>query len=123
MSRDIENTEDIKFFVDEFYRKVRADSLLSPVFASHIPEDAWPQHLERIYRFWNAILFSEKGFEGNPMEKHLPLPVGAEHFSQWLLLFNETIDKNFSGKIADLAKKRAFSIAQLILFKKKTLGK
>ena len=114
---DIENLENIKTLVDNFYFKVKNDEILSPVFASRIPEDAWPAHLQRMYAFWNAILFSEKGFEGNPMMKHLSLPIGEEHFSRWLALFNDTIDKHFHGPKANEARKRAASIAQIMQFK------
>jgi hemoglobin len=119
--KDIEGIEDIKTFVNGFYQKVRADALLSPVFASKFPDEAWPAHLERMYAFWNAILFAERGFEGNPMQKHLRLPIGEGHFSQWLALFNETIDANFSGAKAAEAKQRAKAIAQIMNFKINTL--
>ena len=68
--------KDIETFVNSFYQKVRKDALLSPVFASNIPDETWPLHLQRIYDFWNAILFAERGFEGNPVQKHLQLPDG-----------------------------------------------
>lgn len=119
--KDIENLEDIKLLVNTFYRKVRNDAFLSPVFASRIPDEAWPAHLQRMYAFWNAILFAEKGFDGNPMQKHLRLPIDETHFNQWLLLFNATVDEHFSGAKADEAKKRAASIAQIMNFKISTL--
>lgn len=119
--KDIENIEDIKVAVDSFYGKVRDNDLLSPVFSSRIPGDAWPVHLQRMYAFWNAILFAEKGFEGNPMQKHMQLPIDEAHFTQWLALFRETIDEHFSGPKAEEAKQRAASIAQLMNFKIKSL--
>ncbi|WP_121354672.1 group III truncated hemoglobin [Flavisolibacter nicotianae] len=115
--RDIENLDDIRTFVDAFYGKVRNDNLLSPVFDSKIPAAAWPAHLQRMYAFWNAILFAERGFDGNPMQKHLSLPIEEKHFSQWLALFRATIDENFSGPKAEEAKQRARSIAQIMNFK------
>jgi len=114
---DIRNLDDIKILVNNFYDEVRADSLLGPVFASKIPADAWPSHLHRMYAFWNAILFAEKGFEGNPMQKHLQLPIEEIHFSHWLQLFFKTVDTNFSGPKAEEAKQRANSIAQIMNFK------
>jgi hemoglobin len=114
---DIANRNDIKLFVDSFYGKVRNDVLLSPIFSQNIPEETWPLHLEKIYNFWSAILFAEKGFEGNPMEKHMGLPINEKHFNQWLFLFNQTINEHFAGPKADEAKKRAHSIAQIMLFK------
>lgn len=112
--RDIANLADIQTFVDGFYGKVRNNALLAPVFASRIADEAWPAHLQRMYAFWNAILFAERGFNGNPMQKHLQLPIGAPHFSQWLSLFGQTIDEHFSGPKAEEAKERAASIAQIM---------
>ena len=119
--KDIETIDDIRAFVDHFYDKVREDALLAPVFDSKIPAEAWPAHLQRMYAFWNAILFAEKGFDGNPMRKHLSLPIDEAHFSQWLFLFYQTIDELFAGEKAEEAKKRAFSIAQIMNFKISTL--
>lgn len=103
--------------VNGFYAKVQRDEVLSPVFAAKIPAEAWPAHLQRLYAFWNAILFSERGFDGNPMQKHLQLPVGEEHFDRWLALFDQTVDENFYGPKADEAKQRAASIAAIMRFK------
>ena len=119
--KDITSINDIQFFVNSFYDKVREDTLLAPVFNSKIPAEAWPAHLQRMYAFWNAILFAEKGFDGNPMRKHLSLPIDESHFSQWLRLFGQTIDGNFRGEKAEEAKKRAASIAQIMNFKITTL--
>jgi len=114
---DIQNKGDIENFVNGFYNKVRRDEILSPVFATKIPNAAWPAHLQRMYDFWNAILFAETGFHGNPMQKHLGLPVDEKHFGRWLLLFNQTIDECFSGPKAEEAKTRAASIAGIMNFK------
>lgn len=118
---DIQNIDDIKLLVDNFYYKVRQDALLSPVFASRIPDEAWPAHLQRMYAFWNAILFVERGFEGNPMQKHMTLPIDEQHFNQWLSLFRQTVDELFNGPKAEEVKARANSIAQIMNFKIATL--
>ena len=117
MKTDIRDKKDIEKFVNSFYLKVRENELLAPVFASKIPVQAWPAHLQRMYDFWNAILFAETGFQGNPMQKHLQLPIEEKHFSQWLALFSQTIDELFSGPKATEAKTRAGSIAQIMNFK------
>lgn len=121
MKRDIENKSDIETFVNGFYGKVRGDELLAPVFDAKIPDTAWPEHLQRLYAFWNAILFAETGFEGNPMQKHLTLPIGREHFDRWLALFTMTIDENFAGAKSEEAKKRAASIAGIMNYKIESL--
>ena len=117
MLTDIRDKADIEVFVNSFYSKVKDDPLLSPIFASKIAEENWPVHLQRMYAFWNAILFSETGFEGNPMQKHMSLPIEEKHFSQWLALFRKTIDELYAGPKAEEAKTRAASIAQLMNFK------
>lgn len=114
MKKDIENRNDIETFVNAFYDKVRCDETLSPVFATRIANEAWPAHLQRMYAFWNAILFAETGFQGNPMQKHLSLPVDKRHFDRWLHLFHQTIDADFSGPKAEEAKSRAASIAGIM---------
>lgn len=103
---DIKNIDDIKILIDAFYEQVRQDELLGPVFSAVIKND-WQPHLDRMYAFWNAALFSEPGFKGNPFAKHAPLPIQAAHFSRWLLLFNQTVDMHFNGPVAADAKHRA----------------
>lgn len=121
MNNDIQNNNDIEIFVNSFYQKIMTNDLLSPIFNAKIPAGAWPAHLKKMYAFWNAILFSERGFEGNPMQKHLQLPIDEAHFGQWLLLFRQTIDELYEGPKAEEAKQRAASIAQIMNFKISTL--
>lgn len=111
MKTDIQTTEDTKTFVDGFYGKIRNDELLSPVFALRVPADGWPPHLEKMYSFWNSILFNEQSYHGRPFPKHLQLPVTEEHFKRWVNLFHATIDEHFSGENADDVKNRAANIA------------
>lgn len=111
---DIGNKEDIKVFVDAFYDKVRRNTLIGPVFFGAIRGD-WQPHLDRMYAFWDSVLFSNPGFTGNPFAKHAPLRIAQEHFDQWLVLFGETIDENFTGPVADDAKNRAQSIAKIFV--------
>lgn len=108
---DIRSVADIKIFVDQFYEKIRQDDLLGPVFASRIAAQDWPTHLEKMYRFWNTVLFFQKEYRGNPFAKHLGLPVHDDHFKRWVYLFQQTIDENFSGAKAEETKGRAESIA------------
>ncbi len=112
--KDIEGLDDIKRMVDEFYNKVKADALLSPVFFERIPGE-WQPHLEKMYLFWNAALFGEKGYVGNPFSKHATMNISAEHFERWLALFNETVDHYFEGHMANDAKWRASVMASNFL--------
>lgn len=115
MKPDIATREDIILFVDEFYGKVRQDELLGPVFNDVITD--WKLHLDKMYRFWNAVLFGAAGYKGNPFAKHAPLPVGAIHFDRWLDLFRQTIDSHFAGEMATDTKTRAAVMAAMFIHK------
>lgn len=113
MKPDISGLDDIIVFVDAFYGRVQQDDLIGPIFNNVIKD--WTPHLEKMYKFWNAALFSVPGFQGNPFAKHAPLPINAQHFDRWLMLFNQTIDDNFEGQKAKDAKKRAGLMAGVFL--------
>jgi len=115
--KDIQDKEDIKIFVDGFYKKVREDKILSVIFNSKIDSDKWEQHLNRMYDFWNTVLFFQQEYKGNPFSKHATLAVDEKHFNQWISLFHKTIDENFEGEIAESTKMRANRMP--ILFQKK----
>ncbi len=108
--KDIEDINDIKLLVDEFYAKVRKDDLLAPVFALRIKGD-WQPHLDTMYRFWNAALFQVREYVGNPFSKHAKLPIDGPHFERWIKLFYETLDEHFTGPVADEAKSRSMVMA------------
>lgn len=107
MKKDISTREDIQLLVDEFYGKVQKDPLLGPVFA-HVD---WPHHLPTMYNFWSSMLLGDQSYRGNPLQKHIPLAIEGDHFDQWLKLFHETVDANFSGEKAEEIKSRSLSIA------------
>jgi hemoglobin len=111
MKADIKNIDDIQLFVNAFYAKVQTDKLLSPIFFSTISGD-WQAHLNRMYLFWNAALFGERGYVGNPFAKHATLNIEPHHFERWLTLFGETISQHFEGPMAIDAVWRASVMAQ-----------
>lgn len=113
---DIQDLTDIRRFVDTFYGKIRRDQLLGPIFIAAIPGD-WQPHLDKMYQFWNATLFSVAGFKGNPFMKHATLRIDPTHFHRWLELFNETIDADFEGTVAEQAKNRALLMARIFMSK------
>ena len=110
---DIITEEDIKTLVHRFYDKVRKDELLAPVFNAVIKGD-WDLHLARMCDFWGTLLLYTRKYLSDPMIKHMPLPIGEEHFRQWLFLFGQTVDELFAGDLATEAKKRAGNIARLM---------
>jgi hemoglobin len=120
MKKDIRDIEDIKLLVDTFYNKVSEDGLLGPIF-NDVAKVDWSKHLPIMYNFWNSILFGAQGYKGNPMDAHFRLDkkrhLEGNDFNTWKTIFMETIDELFEGEIADSAKKKAVSIADLMFFK------
>jgi len=114
--QDIKDFAAVKLLVDTFYDKVRADALLAPIFNAVI-QDRWPQHLEKMYTFWQTVLLNEHTYQGNPFLPHASLPIHEAHFERWITLFKETIEANFTGSIANDALWRAEKMAQMFLHK------
>lgn len=106
---DLLGDDDIKLLVDSFYETIREDDLLGPIFNERVED--WSKHLPTMYAFWGTMLFGKKDYQGNPMAKHIDLPVEHEHFARWVELFIETVDGLFVGAKAEQAKGAAKSIA------------
>jgi hemoglobin len=77
----------IERLIRGFYARVRADHLLGPIFSSRI--DDWEPHLERMFAFWSSVALMSGRYHGQPMARHLPLPIDARHFDRWLAIFEE----------------------------------
>jgi hemoglobin len=114
--RDLQTLEDIQLLVDAFYAKVQQDPLLKDIFSGVI-QDRWPQHLEKMYRFWQTVLLQEHTYYGSPFPPHAQLPVEKKHFDRWQKLFHATVDANFTGEKATEAKWRATKMAEMFLMK------
>ncbi|SFT47180.1 hemoglobin [Lishizhenia tianjinensis] len=124
--KTIETRKDVELLVEQFYTKVRAHKDLGPIFARHIHDHEWPEHLEKLSDFWETNLFGVRKFKGNPTQKHLavdnahPGGMGQELFGYWLQLWIATLDELFTGDRAEKAKDAARNIAHiqfLILWK------
>ncbi len=113
---DILEIADIRSMVDTFYGKVRQDELLGGIFDGII-QDRWPEHLEKMYRFWQTVLLEEHTYYGSPFPPHLRMPVTEVHFERWKALFNETVDSLFDGEKADRAKWQGSRMAEMFLSK------
>lgn len=114
--KDILSLEDVKLLVDTFYGKVRNDELIGPIFDERI-QDRWPEHLAKMYTFWQTVLLGEHTYYGSPFPPHARLPVEKEHFERWLSLFSETLKELFTGEIAEEAMWRANKMAEMFQFK------
>lgn len=114
--KDIENLEDIKLLVDTFYDRIRQDDMLGIIFNQNI-QDRWPEHLNKMYRFWQTILLSESTYDGRPFPPHAHLPIKQVHFDHWLALFSATIDCLFQGEKTEEAKWRAKKMSVMFMGK------
>lgn len=117
MKKDIRNRIDIELFVNSFYDRIKTNPVIGYIFTD-IAKVNWERHLPVMYNFWENALFYSGTYKGNPLELHKHLhrvmPLEPRHFDQWINIFNETIDELFNGPKADLAKERAYSIAQIM---------
>lgn len=114
--KDILRLEDIKLLVDTFYNKVREDNLIGPIFNERI-QNRWPEHLSKMYTFWQTVLLGEHTYYGSPFPPHAQLPVDQIHFERWLGLFAETLNELFSGEVANEAIWRANKMAVMFQYK------
>lgn len=113
---DITSIKDIQLLVDTFYSKVREDKLIGPIFNERIG-DRWPEHLEKMYRFWQTVLLDEHTYFGAPFPPHATMPIDENHFDVWLGIFRKTVDTLFSGEKADEIKWRADKMAVMFVSK------
>jgi hemoglobin len=117
---DITTRADIEKLIIRFYEKVKTDDVIGFIFTEVVKMN-WPHHIPLIVDFWETILLDNPVYKSNAMEVHYTLNrkvrLEEKHFNQWVKLFVETIDELYVGKVADLAKTRARSIAGLMQFK------
>ena len=105
--------EEITALVYGFYDRVRADTMLGPVFNSHIHD--WDKHLKIMVRFWSSLLLGSGSYSGTPMPKHVALPgLNANMFRQWLALFHDTTqalpNRDFAARAEEYAQRIARSL-------------
>ena len=118
VKRELKDRVSISLLVNTFYAKVRADETLGPIF-NHIIHD-WPSHLQKLTDFWERTLLSHKVYKGNPLAAHNKVDMEMDnsitmaHFGRWLQLWFSTIDENFEGEKATLAKDRARKMSTLM---------
>jgi hemoglobin len=118
MKKDIISKDDIAFLIDKFYKNVAKEASMVHFFENV----DWSKHLPKMIGFWEFILFSTpNAYTGSLMEPHFKLherlPFAKKDFEKWLEIFNQTVDENFEGKLADEAKNAAFGIAATMRYK------
>ena len=109
---DLYNLDDIKLLVNSFYGKIRENEKLKDIF-NKVIQERWPEHLEKMYRFWQTVLLDQHTYNGSPFLPHEKLSVEKEHFVEWVTLFYETVDENFKGEKAEKAKWQGQRMAEM----------
>lgn len=117
MKTDIKNRIDVERLVNTFYDKVKQDDIIGFIF-NDVAKVNWEKHLPVMYDFWESVIFLNNKYVGNPMSVHIILneqvPFTKQHFQRWIELFTGTVDELFEGKKANIAKKKALSIAAIM---------
>ena len=117
----LENREDIYLLVTSFYKKIRKDKVLGPIFNSIIVD--WEAHFEVLTDFWESQLLVRRKYLGNPIEVHQQVDskmnnsITSEHFGLWLNLWFETLDELFTGELVWIAKNRAQKMSTMLFMK------
>ncbi len=114
---DVLDRCDIEYIVNRFYDVMLKDPIVGFIFTDIVQIDL-EHHLPIIVDFWADSLFNENTYQGNPLSKHAEvhtkIPLRAGHFTRWLFLFSQTIDKHYEGTNANLMKHKAEQVAKSI---------
>ncbi len=118
--RDIENQQDLYYMVDEFYKKLLADTKIAYIFTDVVKVNI-QEHLPILVTFWSQMIFGTGGYTNNLTDIHLNIDrmehLTPELFDLWIAHFNETLDENFIGKNADGIKFQAKNLSIILQIK------
>ena len=114
---DVTTREDVSDIVGRFYDEMLKDAIVGFIFTD-VANIQLQHHLPIIVDFWSDILFKQKNYQGNALQKHLELneliKLKPGHFTRWLYLFNKAVDHKHKGENALLMKARAEMVAKTI---------
>ena len=100
---DITNRQDISLLVNTFYKKIREDKVLGPIFNGII--DDWDAHLVLLTDFWETQLFLKRKYHGNPITAHQDVDDKLNH---------TITSEHFEGETAWIAKNRAQKMSTML---------
>lgn len=105
---------DVVRLVHAFYTRVRADTVLAPVFEARL-EGRWDAHLAKMVDFWSSIALASGRDHGKPLLAHRGMGLDEAAFARWLALFEatacEVCDKDAAAFFVDRARRIAESFA------------
>jgi hemoglobin len=98
--------------IDAFYRRVRRDVRLGPIFEAHVKD--WDEHSERLTDFWSSLMLTSGRYKGNPFATHRPFAAALdpELFERWLELWQISTDEMFPAEIAAEFQRKAGRVAE-----------
>lgn len=98
--------------VTSFYRRVRRDPLLAPIFNDAIED--WPGHLGKLAAFWSSVMLATGRYKGQPMMAHLRHAgaITPAMFTRWLSLWTETTEAMMPPPAAAALQEKAARIAE-----------
>jgi hemoglobin len=118
--KDIQNQDDLYLLVDEFYKKLLSDTLISYIFTD-VVKIKIEEHLPILVTFWSQAILGTGGYTNNLTQIHLDIDkkehLSKELFDIWLNHFYTTVDENFLGERAEKIKTQALSIATIMQIK------
>lgn len=120
--KEITTRFEVEELVRTFYQEIRKDGLLGPVFDHMIRSDEiWEHHFGKLTDFWEVNLLKQGKYEGAMIELHIwvDMQIGykmkEDHFTRWLSIWHENLNKRFKGPAAELAHRRADAMGERIL--------
>ena len=79
--------------VETFYARIQGHPRLGPVFEAKL-SGRWPEHLEKMKRFWSSVAFKNGAYGGKPVQAHAGVEgMKPELFPEWLMLFVDTLSE------------------------------
>jgi hemoglobin len=95
----------------DFYRRVRADALLGPVFGDAVAD--WPDHLARLADFWSSVMLTSGRYKGQPVAAHVRHldRITPPMFDRWLAIWADTTKRRLSVAGAAAMQEKAARIS------------
>lgn len=104
--------ESISRLVEEFYGAIRIHPRLGSIFNPRL-EGKWPAHLDKLKAFWRSVLLTSGEYYGRPVPIHNGIAeLEQSDFTDWLGLFDTTIEQIFEPHSQAIIKEKARRIAK-----------
>ncbi len=118
--KDIQNQDDLHFLMDNFYKRLLANSSISYIFTDVVKINL-EEHLPILVTFWSQAILGTGGYVKNLTQIHLDVSqkeyLSPELFKIWLHHFYAAVNEFFLGENAEKIKTQALSIATVMQIK------